>query len=168
MLHVFKRITFRSYAAVSFATETSMLRGLQRGDPSYLYMTMKVSWCLGDGFQMICSALCLKMFLWTECLCCSFPKFICWSSNSQYGCIWSAKSLQLCPTLWDSVDYSLPDSMESSRQEYQSDRHALLQGIFSTLVLNLHLLCLLHQQTGSLPLEPHGKAVYLDTRSQRQ
>ena len=35
--------------------------------------------------------------------------------------------------------------------------HAFLQGIFSTQGLNLHFLCLLHWQTGSLPLAPPGK-----------
>ena len=35
--------------------------------------------------------------------------------------------------------------------------HALLQGIFPTQGLNLHLLCLLHGQAGSLPLVPPGK-----------
>ena len=35
--------------------------------------------------------------------------------------------------------------------------HALLQGIFPTQGLNLHLLCLLHWQVGSLPLVPPGK-----------
>ena len=35
--------------------------------------------------------------------------------------------------------------------------HALLQGIFLTQGLNLRLLCLLHQQAGSLPLVPPGK-----------
>ena len=35
--------------------------------------------------------------------------------------------------------------------------HALLQRIFPTQGVNLHLLCLLHQQAGSLPLAPPGK-----------
>ena len=35
--------------------------------------------------------------------------------------------------------------------------HALLQGIFLTLGLNLCLLCLLHWQVGSLPLKVPGK-----------
>ena len=35
--------------------------------------------------------------------------------------------------------------------------HALLQGIFLTQGLNLHLLCLLHWQVSSLPLAPSGK-----------
>ena len=34
--------------------------------------------------------------------------------------------------------------------------HALLQGIFSTQGLNLHLLSLLHWQAGSLPLVSPG------------
>ena len=36
--------------------------------------------------------------------------------------------------------------------------HALLQGIFPTQGWNLHLLCLLHLQVGSLPLTTPGKA----------
>ena len=40
--------------------------------------------------------------------------------------------------------------------------HFLLQGIFPTQELNLHLLCLLHWQVCSLPLGPPGKPhVYL-------
>ena len=35
--------------------------------------------------------------------------------------------------------------------------HALLQGIFPTQGLNLHLLCLLHWQVGSLPLAQPGQ-----------
>ena len=35
--------------------------------------------------------------------------------------------------------------------------HAHLQGIFPTQGLNLHLLCLLHWQSGSWPLVPAGK-----------
>ena len=35
---------------------------------------------------------------------------------------------------------------------------AFLQGIFPARGLNLHLLCLLHRQAGSLPLAPAGKA----------
>ena len=36
--------------------------------------------------------------------------------------------------------------------------HSLLQGIFPTQGSNLHLLCLLHWQAGSLPLVPPGKS----------
>ena len=38
--------------------------------------------------------------------------------------------------------------------------HALLQQIFPTQGSNRCLLCLLHQQTGSLPLVPPGKSVW--------
>ena len=46
--------------------------------------------------------------------------------------------------------------------------HALLQGIFPTQGLNLHLLRLLHWQVGSLPLVPPGKHMirYMGARSQ--
>ena len=46
--------------------------------------------------------------------------------------------------------------MGFSRQEYRVGCHALLQGIFLTQKLNVHLLRLLYWQVGSLPL-PAGK-----------
>ena len=39
--------------------------------------------------------------------------------------------------------------------------HFFLQGIFPTQGLNLHLLCLLHWQVGSLPLGPPGKPLLM-------
>ena len=39
---------------------------------------------------------------------------------------------------------------------FRSGHHALLQGIFPAQGLNLHLLCLLHWQMGSLPLSHLG------------
>ena len=50
---------------------------------------------------------------------------------------------------------------EFSEQEYCSSCHFLLQGIFPTQGLNLHLLHLLHWQVYSLPLAPPGK-LYLN------
>ena len=48
--------------------------------------------------------------------------------------------------------------MGFSKEEYWSGySRALLQGIFPTQGLNLHLFCLLHWQAGSLPLAPPGK-----------
>ena len=47
--------------------------------------------------------------------------------------------------------------MGFSRQEYWSGYHVLLQGIFPTQRSNLHFLCRLHWQAGSLPLVPPGK-----------
>ena len=42
----------------------------------------------------------------------------------------------------------------TEEQETGVSHHALLQGIFSTQGLNLHLSCLFHWQAGSLPLVP--------------
>ena len=63
-----------------------------------------------------------------------------------------AKSLQSCLTLWGPVDYSLPGSLEFSRQEYWPGCHAPLQRIFMTQRLNLHLSHLLYWQAVSLDL----------------
>ena len=56
---------------------------------------------------------------------------------------------QSCPTLYNPMDYSLPLSIEFSRQEYWSvGSHSLLQGIFPTQKLNqglLHCRQLLYQ-----------------------
>ena len=68
-----------------------------------------------------------------------------------------AKSLKLCPTLCDPVDYSLPgSSVHGILQAWTLEKtevgfHALLQGIFLTQGLNL---CLMHWQAGSLLLAP--------------
>ena len=43
---------------------------------------------------------------------------------------------QLCPTLWDPTDYSLPGSSvrgDSPGKSTEVDCHALLQGLFATL-----------------------------------
>ena len=49
--------------------------------------------------------------------------------------------------------------MRFSRQEYWSELHALLQGIFLTQGLNPCLRGLLHLQVASLPTEPPGKSI---------
>ena len=59
-----------------------------------------------------------------------------------------AKSLQLCPTLCNTMDDSPPGS------SVHGILHALLQGIFPTQGSNPCPLHLLHWQLGSLPLEP--------------
>ena len=68
----------------------------------------------------------------------------------------SAKSLQLCPTLWDSMDCSPPASavhgiLQARKLEYVA---MPFQGIFPNKGLNP---CLLHWQADSLPLAPPGK-----------
>ena len=50
---------------------------------------------------------------------------------------------------------SLP--MGFSGKQTSVGSHSLLQGIFLTQGSNLHLLHILYQQTGSLPLAPVGK-----------
>ena len=65
------------------------------------------------------------------------------------------------------VSYSLqPHRLQPARLLYPWDSqgkntglgcHVLLQGIFLTQELNLHLLRFLHWQVGSLSLVPHGK-----------
>ena len=62
-----------------------------------------------------------------------------------------------CPTLGDPTDCSPPgSSVHGISQARILGCHDLLQGIFLTQRLNLHLLCLLHWQAGSLPLEHLG------------
>ena len=71
-----------------------------------------------------------------------------------------AKSLQSCPTLYDPISCSPPGSSvhgDSPGKNTGVGCHLLLQGTFQTQGLNLHLLCLLHCQAGSLPLSPPGK-----------
>ena len=75
-------------------------------------------------------------------------------------------SIQSCPTIFDPMDYSLPGSSVHRDSPGKNivagvGCHALLQGIFPTQGLNLHLLCLLNWQVGSLPLASPGKPHFL-------
>ena len=65
----------------------------------------------------------------------------------------------ICVYLCDPVDCSLPGSSVHgfSRQEYWSRLQCPPLRIFPTRGWNLCFLCLLHWQTGSLPLVPPGK-----------
>ena len=68
--------------------------------------------------------------------------------------------LQLYPTLYNPMDCGPPGSSvhgDSAGKNSGVGCHALLQGIFPTQGSNPGLLCLLHCQTGSLPLVPLGK-----------
>ena len=67
-------------------------------------------------------------------------------------------------TLWTIACQALL-SMGFSRQEYWSGLPCLSQGIFLTQGSNPHLLCLLHWQTGSLPLAMAGKPQWAITHS---
>ena len=69
----------------------------------------------------------------------------------------SFSCVQLFATLW-TLSLQAPLSMGFSRQEYWSGLPCSPLGIFPTQGLNPHLiLCLLHWQVGSLPLESPGK-----------
>ena len=80
-----------------------------------------------------------------------------------------AKSLQLCPTLCNPVNYSppIPLSMGFSGQEYWKKNFLewvpcpFLQGIFLTQGSNSCLLHLLHWQVDSSPPALSGKPYYL-------
>ena len=82
--------------------------------------------------------------------------------------------VHLCLTLYDPMDCSPPgSSVEFYRQEYWVGLHFLLQGIFPTQGLKLHLLSLLLWQVDSLPTVPSGKPHQLQhsvitSRSDRQ
>ena len=68
----------------------------------------------------------------------------------------SLSCVQPLPTLW-TVAHQAPLSIRFSQQENWDGCHFLLQGIFLTQGLNLHLLHILHWQVDSLKLVPPGK-----------
>ena len=69
--------------------------------------------------------------------------------ESYFSACKHAKLLQSCPALCDPMDCNHVHGILQAR--IWSGVHALLQGIFLTQRLNLHLLWLLHWQAGSLP-----------------
>ena len=81
-----------------------------------------------------------------------------WDTSGAQGLVcMHAKSLQSCPTPWDSMDCSPSGSsvhgiLQARTLEWVV---SLLQGIFPTQGSNPCLLCLLHWRN-SLPLVPHG------------
>ena len=73
-----------------------------------------------------------------------------------------AKLLQLCPTLCDPMDCSLPGSSihrDSPGKNTEVGFHDFLQGIVPTQGSNPCLLHILHWQADSWPLVPPGKPV---------
>ena len=76
-----------------------------------------------------------------------------------YMCL---KSLQLCMTLCNTVDFNSPGSSVhggSPGENTGMGCHVLLQGIFPTQGSNLHLWGLLHWEGSSLPLAPPGRPI---------
>ena len=65
--------------------------------------------------------------------------------------------IQMCPTLYDPLDYSPLSPWNSPGKNTGVGYHVLLQRIFPTQGLNLHLLRLLHWQGGLFTTEPSGK-----------
>ena len=79
--------------------------------------------------------------------------------NSMHVCMVSCFTcVQLLVALW-TVAHQAPLQRGSPGKNTRVGCHAFLQGIFPTQGLNLHLLCLLHWQAGSLPLAPPGKPI---------
>ena len=79
----------------------------------------------------------------------SSRKVIC-AVLSRFSCVW------LFATLWtEGTRLYCPWDYPSKNTEVGC--HALLQGIFPPQGSNLHFLCLLHWQVGSLPLAPPRK-----------
>ena len=68
----------------------------------------------------------------------TIPKEHYFDFRIEKSCVPCIKSLQSCLTLYNPMDNSLPSSspMGFSRQEYWSELHFLLQGIFLTKGLN--------------------------------
>ena len=64
--------------------------------------------------------------------------------------------VQLFVTLWTVAHWLFCPGVSPGKNT-RVGCHALLQGIFPNQGSNLHLLCLLHWQVGSLPLAPPGK-----------
>ena len=75
-------------------------------------------------------------------------------------CVCVCVRAQSCPTLCDplTIVHQAPLSMRFSRQDYWNGLPFLLQGIFLTQGLNLHLPRILHWQADSSPLSHLGSS----------
>ena len=79
-----------------------------------------------------------------------------------HNSVTKGKVAQLCPTLCGPMDYSLPRVLcpwNFPGKNTEASCHFLLQGIFLTQRLNLHLLSFLHWQADSLPVGSLRKLV---------
>ena len=113
---------------------------------------------LGCGFSWHCMGEDQPLELKDAC-CNFFIKRKVFQSQPQHILCVCAKSLQLCLTLCNSMDYPPGSSVHGIFLDRNTGEgcHFLLQGIFRTQVWNPHLLHLLHWQAGSLTLAPPGK-----------
>ena len=85
------------------------------------------------------------LYLPRACVC------VCVCVLSCFSCVWLCKPMDCSPPGF-SLQYSAGKNPGVGCR-------ALIQGIFGTQGWNLHLLCLLHWQAGSLPLAPPGKSI---------
>ena len=113
-----------------------------------------------QGYQLVARRQCPGNLAPVPCFNTSTPKReIAGDSKDWLACMLSRFSrVRLCATP-RTVAHQALLSMEFSRQDYWSGLPCPLQGIFPTQGSNLHLLCLLHWQAGSLPLVPLGKSL---------
>ena len=102
---------------------------------AHMHVSVSTTWLIAFSFYSVISTLFLlkKLFYLFHAV-----------------CVCALSHVQLFETP-QTVAHQAPLSMEFSRQKYWVDSHFLLQGIFLTQGLNLHLL---HWQADSLPL-PH-------------
>ena len=91
-----------------------------------------------------------KLHIRGSCVCLCVCVCVCVCVLSHLSCIW------LFVTLWTVAHQGYRDSPGKNTR---LGCHALLQGIFPTQGLKLHLLSLLHWQVGSLPLMPPAKPI---------
>ena len=77
--------------------------------------------------------------------------------DQQRICVWS---LQLCLTLCDTMDYSLPGSSVHGILQARILEWSAVSSIFPTQGSNPYLLGLLHWQMDSLPLAPSSRQAY--------
>ena len=103
----------------------------------------KLSWIMAPLFQENC---------WTML---SPGTFTCKIISAWLGVCMRAKSLHSCPTRYDPMDCSPPGSSVHGNSPVKNTGvgcHVLLHWIFLIQGSNSCLLCLMHWQTGSLPL----------------
>ena len=96
-----------------------------------------------------------------SCVEAKISKVLCLEKGLYEDCVQA--TLQLYTAICNPVDYSPPGSSvhgDSPGKNTGVGCHALLQGIFLTQGLHLHLLCLLHWQEGSSPRAPPRKPLW--------
>ena len=125
--------------------------------PLYSRASLWVSMVWACVFPIMCIPG-LPGLIW-GCLDKSHDHWTPWSSLPYLSCTCMLSCFQSCPTLCDPMDCRPPDSSVHGISQARILEWVAIAyfGIFVTQGLNLHLLCLLHWQAGSLPLAPPEK-----------